>query len=81
MKLKILLLTALTAGCLWSSAGGDISTGLAGHWTFDEITGLVAADSTTNANDGTLINFPVDNSPPACGSGLKGLLGRRTGYC
>src|SRR6266536_5028395 len=73
MKLKFLLLTALTAGCLWSSAQADISIGLAGHWTFDEISGLVAADSTTNANDGSLINFPLDSSqwvPGQIGGGL-----------
>ena len=73
MKPTILLFTALTAGCLWSSAKADIATGLAGHWTFDETTGLVAADSTTNANDGALVNFPVDDSqwvPGQIGGGL-----------
>ncbi len=62
MKLKFLLLTALTAGCVGNSVKADISTGLVGHWTFGDISGLVATDSTTNANDGTLINFPVDSS-------------------
>src|SRR5438552_8114680 len=40
----------------------SISTGLAGHWKFDETSGLTAADSTTPANNGTLFSFPADNS-------------------
>src|SRR5439155_13400109 len=31
----------------------DLSTGLAGHWRFDDTSGLSLTDSTTNANHGT----------------------------
>lgn len=41
---------------------GAISDGLIGYWTFDQTNGLVALDSTTNANHGALNGFPVDNS-------------------
>jgi hypothetical protein len=40
----------------------DLTTGLAGHWRFDDTNGLSLTDSTTNANHGTLGNFPEDNS-------------------
>src|SRR5439155_7338222 len=40
----------------------NISTGLAGHWKFDETGGITAADSTTPANNGALVSFPADNS-------------------
>ena len=36
----------------------DISTGLVGHWTFDEGSGISAIDSSGNNNTGTLINGP-----------------------
>jgi len=40
----------------------DISSGLVGHWRFDNTNGLSLTDSTTNVNHGTLGNFPEDNS-------------------
>ncbi len=35
----------------------DLDTGLVGHWKFDERSGTTAADSTLNANDGSLENM------------------------
>ena len=39
---------------------GD-ETGLAAYWRFDESPGLVANDSTSNNNDGTLVNMDESN--------------------
>jgi PKD repeat protein len=36
-----------------------VEPGLAGYWRLDEGTGLIAHDSTANANDGTLLNGPI----------------------
>ena len=33
--------------------------GLVGYWTFDEISGTNAADSSGQSNDGTLVNTPT----------------------
>ncbi|MCL5098540.1 MAG: immunoglobulin domain-containing protein [Candidatus Omnitrophica bacterium] len=40
----------------------DYTSGLVAHWAFDETSGLAAADSTTNANNAALVNFPADDS-------------------
>jgi len=37
----------------------DITTGLVGHWKFDETSGTSASDSSGNNNTGTLINSPT----------------------
>ena len=37
----------------------DITTGLAGHWKFDETIGTTASDSSGNNNTGTLTNGPT----------------------
>jgi hypothetical protein len=37
----------------------DITSGLVGHWTFNEGSGTVAGDSSGLWNTGTLINGPV----------------------
>src|SRR3989344_1121080 len=37
----------------------DITSGLVGHWKFDEISGTTAADSSGNNNTGTLTNGPT----------------------
>src|SRR3990167_8305115 len=37
----------------------DITTGLAGHWKFDETSGTSASDSSGNNNTGTLTNGPT----------------------
>jgi len=39
--------------------GVVLPSGLAGYWEFDEGTGSIAADSSGNKNDGTLINGPT----------------------
>lgn len=39
--------------------GIDISSGVVGHWRFDEADGLVANDSSGNDNHGTLVNGPA----------------------
>ncbi len=40
-------------------ASADITTGLVGYWKFDENTGSVAADSSGNHNNGTLVGGSV----------------------
>ncbi len=42
----------------------NISSGLVGHWKFDEAAGTIAYDATRNNNSGTLVNNPV--SIPLC---------------
>jgi len=37
----------------------DITTGLVGHWKFDEVSGTTATDSSGNNNAGTLTNGPT----------------------
>ena len=38
--------------------GGSLTSGLSGHWKFDETQGTNAADSSTFNNPGELVNFP-----------------------
>jgi hypothetical protein len=60
MKTKSLTtsaLTVLTTASLLLNARADITSGLVGYWTFDDGSGSTAADSTANANNGTLVNF------------------------
>ena len=40
-------------------AKADITSGLVGHWTFDEGSGTTASDASGNNNTGTVINGPV----------------------
>ena len=40
-------------------ARAEITTGLVGHWNFDEGAGTTASDSSGNGNTGTLTNGPV----------------------
>jgi hypothetical protein len=61
MNLKTLLLLLLVA-LRFSSAQAAITDDLAGHWTFDNTSGLTLTDSSDNANDGELRNFPNDDS-------------------
>jgi hypothetical protein len=42
-----------------NTAHADITTGLVGHWKFDEGSGTSAADSSGNNNTGTLTNGPM----------------------
>lgn len=57
-------LVAFTLGLVSNVPGQDINLdqGLQAHWTFDETSGLIAADSTDNGNDGDLIDFIGDDS-------------------
>jgi hypothetical protein len=45
-----------------SVQGGSLTSGLSGHWKFDETQGTTAADSSSPNNPGELVNFPGDNS-------------------
>ncbi len=45
-----------------SSGGGDITTGLKGHWALDSTSGMTAFDSSGSNNNGTLINGPAWSS-------------------
>jgi phage protein U len=49
----------------------DITTGLMGHWAFDETFGGTAADSSGQNNTGTLINGPVWNGAGRVGGALS----------
>jgi hypothetical protein len=40
-------------------AHANITTGLVGHWKFDEGSGITAGDSSGNNNTGTLTNGPT----------------------
>jgi hypothetical protein len=40
----------------------DLKLGLKAHWKMDETSGLIAADSTTNRNNGALNNFAGDTA-------------------
>jgi len=42
-----------------ATSGAPITNGLVGRWNLDEGSGLTAADSTVNGNNGTLTNGPV----------------------
>ena len=44
---------------LFSYGVSDTTTGLVGHWTFDDGSGTTAADTSGNGNDGTLVNTPT----------------------
>jgi|GEM_PF-2020450 len=45
--------------CLVNSVRADITTGLAGHWEFEDGNGSVAVDSSGNGNNATLRNGPA----------------------
>ena len=57
-----LLLIMLAAFCAVHPVRADITNGLVAYLPMDESSGLVAHDSTTNVLDGSLVNFPGDNS-------------------
>ena len=44
---------------LYAYGVSDTTTGLVGHWTFDDGSGTTAADTSGNGNDGTLVNTPT----------------------
>ena len=49
--------------------GTDEPSSLVGHWKLDDLSGTTAADSSGNANNGTLTNFPA--SPAWTSSGQR----------
>ena len=55
----ILVISAFLAMGFNSVHAQDITTGLIGHWKFDEGSGTTAADSSGNNNTGTLTNGPT----------------------
>ena len=55
LSLQVLSLAAITFACPIPAYSQDITTGLVGHWNFDEASGSTALDQTGNAN-GTLYN-------------------------
>jgi hypothetical protein len=61
MKTKTLLLMGLSVALLGNKAPADITSGLIAHWTFDETSGLAAADSSGLGNDASLYSFPTNN--------------------
>ncbi len=44
------------------NSSGQLAQGLIGWWKFDEGSGTTAGDSSGNGNNGTLVNFPTNNS-------------------
>lgn len=64
----ILILLFSLPGFVWAQ---DITTGLVGHWKFDEGSGTTAADSSGNNNTGTLINGPTWTLAPSNGGDGK----------
>ncbi|MBI5385210.1 MAG: lamin tail domain-containing protein [Verrucomicrobia bacterium] len=57
-RLSTSILLLATAASLRAA----ITDGLVAYWTFDETNGMVLRDATTNANHGTLYNFPANSS-------------------
>lgn len=53
----------------------NLTNQLTAHWKFDETTGALADESTGLSQDGTLNNFPVDNS-----QWVTGILGRALSF-
>ena len=59
------VLSAAEISALAATAPSGCATGPVGHWTFDEGSGQTAADSSANANDGTLgVAAGADASDP-----------------
>jgi RNA polymerase sigma factor (sigma-70 family) len=65
-KVAAVCVLAITATAIWTSRPDNMfrpalaitqSGGLVGHWTLDETDGLIAADSSGNAFNGTLGNY------------------------
>jgi hypothetical protein len=52
---SVLLLAAVAAWLLPPAARADIDSGLVGQWKLNEGSGLTAADSSGNGNDGTIV--------------------------
>ena len=58
-KLILSLSLVLVPGLVWTNAAEAADPGLVGWWKFDEGSGTVAADSSGNGMDGTLVSDPV----------------------
>lgn len=56
---KIFLIIFAASLFYVSTAEADITTGLVGHWKFDEGSGTSALDSSASGNNGALINGPT----------------------
>jgi len=54
--------TSAVAALAVSNPPVNLSLGLTAYYAFDETSGTVASDASTNANDAALNNFPSDNS-------------------
>jgi hypothetical protein len=66
------------AGALFTSdVRADITTGLVMKFSFDETSGVTAADSSGNGNNASLINFPTDGTP----YWVKGRIGGALEFC
>ena len=58
-KLIFLVSLVFMLSSAWTSSAGAADPGLVGWWKFDEGSGTVAADSSGNGMDGTLVSDPV----------------------
>jgi hypothetical protein len=66
---RLLAVSLALAGTAFAQ---DLTTDLVGHWELDETTGTVAADSSGNGNNGTLMNGPTPSTDiPAAISGFS----------
>ncbi len=69
-KLTHLVVIVLTVGFVQASLGQVVDPNLVGWWKFDEGSGTVAADSSGNGRDGTLLLGPVWRTDGARGGCL-----------
>src|SRR5262249_16089134 len=59
-----LLANGLTAGYV----AAQLENGLIGYWSFNEVSGTIASDSSGNGNNGTLVNGPIWTSGVIAGA-------------
>ena len=65
-RLILLVSLVFVLGSAWTSPVEAADPGLVGWWKFDEGSGTIAADSSGNGMDGTLVSDPAwrqDGSP------------------
>ncbi|MDB6126065.1 MAG: Immunoglobulin I-set domain protein, partial [Pedosphaera sp.] len=75
MNFKTSTLVILALGSLLiGSAHADITSGLVTYLNLNETNGLTAADSSGNGINGTLVNFPADNSEWTTNGRIAGAL-------
>ena len=58
-RLIVIVFLAFVPASVWMSRAKAADQGLVGWWKFDEGSGTVAADSSGNGRDGTLVSDPV----------------------